>query len=55
MKKNVIVSLADANYFPLLEELIGSIKRFQESKNIAICMSIRTQNPPYCDGSHVNL
>ena len=28
MKKNVIVSLADANYFPLLEELINSIKRF---------------------------
>ena len=38
MKKNVIVSLADANYFPLLEELIGSIKRFQESENIAICI-----------------
>ena len=28
MKKNVIVSLADANYFPLLEELVDSIKRF---------------------------
>ena len=38
MKKNVIVSLADANYFPLLEELIGSIKRFDESKNTAICI-----------------
>ncbi len=38
MKKNVIVSLADANYFPLLEELIESIKRFQESENIAICI-----------------
>ena len=38
MKKNVIVSLADANYFPLLEELIDSIKRFQESENIAICI-----------------
>ena len=38
MKKNVIVSLADANYFPLLEELINSIKRFQESENIAICI-----------------
>tara|TARA_Y100001935_G_scaffold184946_1_gene153569 strand:- start:240 stop:1151 length:912 start_codon:yes stop_codon:yes gene_type:complete len=38
MKKNVIVSLADANYFPLLEELIESIKRFKESKNIAICI-----------------
>ena len=38
MKKNVIVSLADANYFPLLEELISSIKRFDESKNTAICI-----------------
>ena len=38
MKKNVIVSLADANYFPLLEELIDSIKRFKESANIAICI-----------------
>ena len=38
MKKNVIVSLADANYFPLLEELINSIKRFKESENIAICV-----------------
>ena len=31
MKKNVIVSLADANYFPLLDELINSIKKFKES------------------------
>ena len=38
MKKNVIVSLADANYFPLLEELINSIKRFKESENVAICI-----------------
>ncbi len=38
MKKNTIVSLADANYFPLLEELINSIKRFKESENIAICI-----------------
>ena len=38
MKKNVIVSLADDNYFPLLEELIRSIKRFEESKNFAICV-----------------
>ena len=38
MKKNVIVSLADANYFPLLEELIDSIKRFKQSENIAICI-----------------
>ena len=38
MKKNVIVSLADANYYPLLDELINSIKRFKDSENIAICI-----------------
>ena len=38
MKKNVIVSLADANYFPLLEELIDSIKRFKQSESVAICI-----------------
>ena len=38
MKKNVIVSLADANYFPLLNELVDSIKRFKESENVAICI-----------------
>ena len=38
MKKNVIVSLADSNYFPLLDELINSIKRFNESNNVAICI-----------------
>ena len=38
MKKNVIVSLSDANYFPLLDELINSIKRFKESENVSICI-----------------
>ena len=38
MKKKAIVSLADANYFPLLEELIDSIKRFKESENVGICI-----------------
>ena len=38
MKKNVIVSLADSNYFQLLDELINSIKRFKESSNVAICI-----------------
>ena len=38
MKKNVIVSLADANYFPLLDELINSIKKFKESEDVAICV-----------------
>jgi len=38
MKKNTIVSLADANYFPLLEELIDSIKSFKKGDQIAICI-----------------
>ena len=38
MKKNVIVSLADANYFELLNELVDSIKRFEKSKDTAICI-----------------
>jgi len=38
MKKNVIVSLADSNYFPLLHELIDSIKRFKDSSEVAICI-----------------
>ena len=38
MKKNVIVSLADSNYFDLLNELIDSIKSFEKSKDIAICI-----------------
>ena len=38
MKKNVIVTLADSNYFELLNELINSIKQFEESENTAICV-----------------
>ncbi len=38
MKKNVIVSLADANYYPLISELINSIKRFEKSRDVAICI-----------------
>ena len=38
MKKNVIVSLADANYFLLLDELVDSIKRFKQSEDVAICI-----------------
>ena len=38
MKKNVIVSLADANYYPLLNELVDSIKQFQQSERVAICI-----------------
>ena len=38
MKKNVIVSLADANYYPLLDELVDSIHRHKESENVAICI-----------------
>jgi len=38
MKENVIISLADSNYFELLNELVDSIKRFKESENTAICI-----------------
>ena len=38
MKKNVIVSLADSNYFKLLNELVDSIKSFEKSKDVAICI-----------------
>ena len=38
MKKNVIVSLADSNYFELLNELVNSIKIFEKSKDTAICI-----------------
>ena len=38
MKKNVIVSLADSNYFDLLNELVDSIKNFEKSIDVAICI-----------------
>ena len=38
MKDNVIISLADSNYFELLNELVDSIKSFDESGEIAICI-----------------
>mgnify|MGYP001287202879 FL=1 len=38
MKKNAIISLADSNYYLLLNELIDSIKRFDESNDVAICI-----------------
>jgi hypothetical protein len=38
MKKNVIVSLADSNYFELLNELVDSIKIFEKSRETAICI-----------------
>ena len=38
MKKNVIISLADANYFELVNELVDSIKNHKQSENVAICI-----------------
>jgi len=38
MKKNTIVSLADSNYFELLNELVDSIIRFEKSKEVSICV-----------------
>ena len=36
--KKAIVSLSDKNYFEMTVELINSIKRFEESKDISICI-----------------
>ena len=36
MTKKTIVTLADSNYFPLLIELIHSVRKFKESENIDI-------------------
>ena len=38
MKNNTIVTLADSNYFFMLEELIDSIKKHAQSNNISICV-----------------
>ena len=38
MKSQAIVTLADSNYFELLLELISSIKQFDQSKDVAICI-----------------
>ena len=38
MKAQAIVTLADSNYYDLLLELIASIKSFEQSKNISICV-----------------
>lgn len=38
MKSKAIVTLADSNYFELLLELIASIKKHIESKNVSICV-----------------
>ena len=38
MNSKAIVTLADSNYFELLQELIDSINRHKESKNISICV-----------------
>lgn len=38
MKENAIVSLADSKYFDLINELVNSIKRFDQSEKVAICI-----------------
>ena len=38
MNNNTIISLADSNYFNLLNELVDSINRFQRSKELDICI-----------------
>ena len=38
MNSNCIVTLADSNYFELLNELIDSIKSHDQNKNVSICV-----------------
>ena len=38
MSKKAIVTLADANYFDLLIELVSSIKKFPQSSEVKICV-----------------
>ena len=38
MNKNTIITLADSNYYHMLQELIDSIKKHPESKNFSICV-----------------
>ena len=38
MNENTIVTLADSKYFDLLNELIESIKNFEQSKDVDICI-----------------
>ena len=38
MTKNTIVTLADSNYYEMLNELIDSIKRFPGSRDVSICV-----------------
>ena len=38
MKENVIISLADSNYFELLNELVDSILKVPEGKEVDICI-----------------
>jgi len=38
MNQNAIITLADAKYFPMLEELVDSINTHEQSKKISICI-----------------
>ena len=38
MTDNTIVTLADSNYFQMLEELVDSVNKHPESKSTAICI-----------------
>lgn len=38
MNNKCIITLANSNYFEMLEELINSIQRFPQSKYISICV-----------------
>ena len=49
MTKKTIVTLSDSNYFPLLQELIHSIRKFKQSENIDICVLDAGLSPDQID------
>ena len=49
MTKKTIVTLSDSNYFPLLEELIHSVRKFKQSENINICVLDAGLSPDQID------
>ena len=38
MNEKTIITLADSNYYEMLKELIDSINKHPESKNVSICV-----------------
>ena len=58
MNQNAIITLVDAKYFPMLEELVDSINTHEQSKKISMYFRLRavkdkTQILTYCPIKYV--